>query len=85
MCAIFLQLHLCQLQVLLLARGCLSLQQQRCTACSRQVLVVVVMLLADLCVVQAVARNVVRAVVRAVHEVLHAVVRGVEGIPGIPP
>jgi len=54
------------MQVLLLAMRCLSLHLQRFTACSRQVLVVVAILLAGLCVV--------RAVVHAVLEVLHAVV-----------
>lgn len=77
MCAIFLQVHLCQWQVLLSARRCLSVCQHRFTTCSRQLLVVLVVLLAGLGVLQAMARTVVRAVVRAVvHvlEVVHAVV-----------
>ena len=90
MCAIFLQVHLCQLQVLLSARRCLSLHNQWLTTCSRQLLVVLVMLLAGLCAVLAMAAmalNVLRAVhvVHGVHAALVAVVRGVAGMPGIRP
>lgn len=88
MCAIFLQVHLCQLQVLLWARRCLSLHNQWLTTCSRQllvVLVVLVMLRAGLCGVLAMAAVVyVLYAVHVVHAVHAALVAGARGVAIMP-